>query len=502
MFDTGLPLHALPTVMQDAIRDVSLKTKAPTSMIMSAALASAAMACQQGFRVKRPDASACPLGLYFLQIAESGERKSTIDGMLMRWTKQVLDEIRPRFEDERVGAESRLVAWEHRMSNAQRKLKQQSQEGEEPPAATINLIKELLGIKPKIPKMPVLTYTDTTPEALVDGMSTSWPGACLHFDEGGQFFSNRIGSSFGLLNHLWGGSPYTTQRKSKENQILDEYSLTAMLWVQPVAFRKFMTKRGDEAMHIGTLPRFLMNMPVSTQGFRYKEPYLSLENETSGQCVALDRFTDLLKELFLASFSFSQRSPFVELKFHGDAHGIWRTFDNSIESALAMWHDDSSVRAAYAKLGEQIARLAAIFHCLEKTPGECISSYTLERAITVGLWYMQNYIKILSDEGELTVKGDAKKLLQWLDSRAAKQWATSAMQVDISVVELYRYGPSCLRKKERLLPAIRYAEQMGLVNFIRAKPAYFRVYRPINMQQPYAQQVSPTSPFLQSKSSF
>ena len=38
MFDfEQVPLNALPTVMQDAIRDVSLKTKAPTSLIMSAA---------------------------------------------------------------------------------------------------------------------------------------------------------------------------------------------------------------------------------------------------------------------------------------------------------------------------------------------------------------------------------------------------------------------------------------------------------------------------------
>lgn len=479
MFDPEqVPLHALPTVMQDAIRDVSLKTRAPISMIMSAALASAAMACQQGFRVQRPLASACPLGLYFLQIAESGERKSTVDGLLMRWNKQALDEIRPRFEDERLAAEARLMAWELQMRNARRKLEQQSQEGEEPLATTIDQIKELIRTKPKTPKMPVLTYTDTTPEALVEGMSSCWSGVCLHFDEGGQFFSNRIGSSFGLLNHLWGGSPYTTHRKSKDSHVLDAYSLTAMLWIQPIAFRKFMNQRGEEAMGIGTLPRFLMNMPISTQGNRYKEPYLSLENETSGKCLALDRFTDLLKDLFLESFSFGQRPPVVNLKYHGDAHGAWRTFDNSIEGALSRYQNDPSVRAAYAKLGEQIARISAIFHCLERTPGDLIDSYTLDRAMCVGHWYMNQYIKILGGEGEFTVQADAKKLSDWLNTRAAKRWSIPDPFVDIPLADVYRFGPNGLRKNDRLTPAIQYAESMQMIHYIRSKPAFFRVHRP------------------------
>ena len=76
-FDS-FPIHSLPLITQGAVIDAYTVTGVPAVLAAGAVLSAAAVACQGHLKVRSPIGSVCPLSLYFLHIAKSGERKTTV----------------------------------------------------------------------------------------------------------------------------------------------------------------------------------------------------------------------------------------------------------------------------------------------------------------------------------------------------------------------------------------------------------------------------------------
>src|SRR5687768_1406767 len=73
------PVDALPPLIRDAVEEVSGYVQAPVALIAASALAAVSTAVQTRFSVQRDAALSGPSTLYLLTVAESGERKSTVD---------------------------------------------------------------------------------------------------------------------------------------------------------------------------------------------------------------------------------------------------------------------------------------------------------------------------------------------------------------------------------------------------------------------------------------
>lgn len=73
------PIDAFPIIMRNAAYEEHNITKAPMAMIGSAMLSAVSLACQSKVDVERPGGLKGPTSLFFVTIAESGERKSAID---------------------------------------------------------------------------------------------------------------------------------------------------------------------------------------------------------------------------------------------------------------------------------------------------------------------------------------------------------------------------------------------------------------------------------------
>ena len=77
------PVEALGKVLGGAAQALHEDTKAPLALCAQSVLASASLATQAHFDIKLPWGELKPLSLFFLTVALSGERKTTIDKLVL-----------------------------------------------------------------------------------------------------------------------------------------------------------------------------------------------------------------------------------------------------------------------------------------------------------------------------------------------------------------------------------------------------------------------------------
>jgi len=92
------PVEALGTTIEEAVIEFKKYGKQPLSMIAGSALATASLACQGLADVGRDSQNIGPISLLVLTIAESGERKSSLDKAFSKalrdWEREKADEMK------------------------------------------------------------------------------------------------------------------------------------------------------------------------------------------------------------------------------------------------------------------------------------------------------------------------------------------------------------------------------------------------------------------------
>ena len=92
------PVEALGTTIEEAVIEFQGYGKQPLSMIAGSALATASLACQGLADVGRDSQNIGPISLLVLTIAESGERKSSLDKAFSKalrdWEREKADEMK------------------------------------------------------------------------------------------------------------------------------------------------------------------------------------------------------------------------------------------------------------------------------------------------------------------------------------------------------------------------------------------------------------------------
>lgn len=73
------PIQVLTPDLQQVIQRVNAETQAPLPLIASAVLCTIALSCQDLYEVSPKENMVFALCLFMIIIAESGERKSTVD---------------------------------------------------------------------------------------------------------------------------------------------------------------------------------------------------------------------------------------------------------------------------------------------------------------------------------------------------------------------------------------------------------------------------------------
>ncbi|MBX3325886.1 MAG: DUF3987 domain-containing protein, partial [Nitrospira sp.] len=450
------PLDALPNKIRSAVEEVRDFTQAPIALVASSALASLSASAQVHIDVKRADRLEGPTGLFILSIADSGERKSTVDsffsGPLRNYDRDEAEKAKPAL---RLHA-ARYAAWNAEREGILIAIKQAAKTGK----SLEDLKSKLSGIEsqqPVPPRVPRILHGDDTPEALSYALAKHWPSASVMTAEAGTLFGSHgmsadsVMRNLALLNTLWDGGTHQVGRRTSETYTVRGARLTLGLQVQAATLRTFLERSGGLARGTGFLARFLIAWPESTQGSRTFK-------ESPAAWPALDAFHRRISEILdipVTPDSEGALTPTI-VELEPEAKAAWVTFHDAIEEKLKTGGELCDVRDMASKIADNAARIAALFqYFCSNFSSSNVTFGQMEASCRIAAWYLHEARRFFSELALPPEFAWPARLETWLIKYCQKQTVT---RIKTGVVQ--QYGPGGLRTKAPLMAAVKQLENL------------------------------------------
>lgn len=464
------PINELPQIIRGAVLEVQEFTKAPVAMIAASAISTLSLAAQPHFNVMRAEKLIGPIGIYYMTIADSGERKSTCDNFFI--------EVIRRYENEQNKTGKKLFSeyqlmqesWNSKKDGLKDKIRQESKKRN----ATKELESELQQLeasKPKKPKTPSLLYADATPEALAYGLR-NWPSAGIITSEAGVVFGGHamnnesIMRNLALLNTLWDGGTIKYDRRSSDSFSVSGARLTMHLQIQHATLKEFINRAGLLARGMGFFARFLFSWPLSTQGTRSF-------SEAPQNWPDLELFHTRINEILnkeVVLHDNEELKPAI-LRFSAEGKAMWISLYNHIEEDLAFGKDLYDIRDIASKAADNVARLAALFHVLTNNNNLEIDLNNVQSAMLIVLWHLKEVKRFFE---ELCLSEELSNLIsldRWLIAYCLKNNTHFISRRDLQRL----VTPFRLRKKTILattLCELERSDRIKQINDDRKKLIY------------------------------
>lgn len=429
--------------------------QAPLPLIASSALSALSLAIQALVDVERDGQLSGPISLFTLTIAESGERKSTVDRRFTASAKQYEREQAEAMRPELERHKEMLAAWEAERNGMLDKIRSLAKDGK----PTDNIKRDLAdhaADKPEAPRVPTLFHDDVTPEQLKYELFKTWPSGGIISSEAGIVFgshgmsSDSVTRNLATLNVLWDGGAIKTGRRTSESFVMQGARLTMALQVQAATIKAFFEKAGTLARGTGFMARFLIAWPESTQGTRfYREPPEAMPH--------MAMFNQRIAEILNTPVPITDdgRLEPQMLTLSPEAKAAWITFHDAIEVQLCDGGDLSDVRDVASKSADNAARVAALFHVFSGAAGP-IDADTFESAASIVAWHLSEAKRFFCGLAVSDDVMDAAKLDAWLIEHCRAE--------QVQTVEKSRamqFGP--LRKADPLGAALKALEDLARV---------------------------------------
>jgi putative DNA primase/helicase len=411
------PLAALPGGIRDAVQEVVAFVQCPPALAACSALSALSLAAQSLADVKRADGLSGPMSLYFLAVAESGERKTTCDKAFLDGVRQWEGDCEQATQDEAASSRRDVAAWNEQREGILAAIRQAAKNGtdfSEHEAALLACERN----KPAAFRLPRLIRTDATPEALAHGLAHGWPSGGVMSSEAGIVLGGHgmkresVMRNLALLNSLWDGTTQRVERRGDGGTFtLTGARLTVGLAAQPEAVRQFMEGTNGLARGSGFTARFLIAAPKSTQGTRLFKP------SANGTALAsfASRLAGLLRNTAKPNASGALELP--TLDFDAQAFEVWRKFHDDVECELRPGGDLADVRDVASKAADNVARLAALFHVYRHGPSGRIGADEVRQAGFVVGWHLLQARAFLNDVAAPRHVSNARRLDAWLVDR-------------------------------------------------------------------------------------
>lgn len=381
------PIEALPELIRAAIEEVNDFHQTPIALTAVSALSLASVASQGYVDVARAEGFTGPVGLYFLTLAESGERKSSVDTRFRKPLDQFEAGKRSEFKLQQAKFETENADWEIKAQRAKNDL---SNDSPNSGAKSKSNLENYYLARPTRPSCQRLLYSDITPEALRENLSKRLPVGAIISSEAGIVFGSHgmnpesITRNLSQLNVLWDGVDLQSDRKQDSSYIhVQNPRFSMSLQVQPEVIRGFLSRAGALARGSGFLARFLVAQPPSTIGTRiFKDPPANWDKLNRYHA----RIATLLK-LPYATDEMGRLSPQL-LTFSSSAKIAWVQAHDEIEGMLADGEELRVIRDFGSKAADNIARLAAILHFVQHGHETEIGLDSVKSAIKIVSWHL------------------------------------------------------------------------------------------------------------------
>lgn len=457
------PLDALPDTVREAVEEVTSFVKCPISLAATSALSAISIACQALVDVRRADRLQGPMSLYTLVIADSGERKTTVDRYFTEAIRQYEAEQREALAPEIKRYEAEIAAWQAQRDGILYAIKNAAKSGKQ--REKLETLKaELVGLertRPESPRIPRLLLGDETPENLAWSLAKVWPSGGVLSSEAAVVLGahgmgrDSIMRNLGFLNVLWDGGVHSIGRRTSESFVVRGARLTVGLMVQEATLRDFFLRSGELARGTGFLARFLIAWPQSTQGYRfYAEP--------PKEWPALSAFNRCMSDILNNSAPIDGDGALTPevLPLSPAAKKAWIEYHDAIEAELRDGGEYYDVRDVAAKSAENAARLAALFQMFEHGVSE-ITLDCFERASIIAAWHLHEARRFFGELALPPEMVDAARLDTWLTEYCRREGVTS-----VGKNTARQYGP--LRDGARLDAAIRELASLDRLQLVKS----------------------------------
>jgi hypothetical protein len=438
------PIDALGP-LKGYVEYVRGRTLAPSAISAQSALSVASLAVM-GFADVETLVGSCPTALYFLSIANSGERKSTCDSFFMKPIRNYESEaaVLQAKAMERWADESAIWKAKHA------ELIKQAKDGDE-------LAKEGLkdlGPQPVPPPSGDIVVTEPTFEGLTRAFKEGRPALGIFADEGGQFLGGNAMNSenrqktLTALNDLWGGNPIKRTRQGDGGFTLAGRRLAIHLMIQPSIAKAFMAD--TQTVDTGFLPRFLITHPVSTIGTRLQA------DVRADDFIGMSHFDHKLEGILNTKLPMNERT--LELKprvlaLSPEARQLLSTYSDEVELKQAPNQHYRNITGFASKSAEQAARLAGVLTLWADLHAQEVSAETMQDAITLARYYLEEACRLINGAKVDAEIERAEKLRVWL----LETWT----EPEILNREVVQSGPNCVRDSKAAKKAIQILVDHG-----------------------------------------
>lgn len=431
------PVHVFPLVIRNAICEVEQHTQAPLPLIAASILGAVSIASQNGIDVCRLNKLRSPTSLFILTLAESGERKSTVDKLLMGPLYHLEEQLFAQYQQEIAVWRNDEVIFNAEKKAMMSKIKSDISRNKNA-VGTNERLKALLAAYPAEPIRYKLIFNDATPAAIKDYLCEGWRAVGIMSDEAGTIFNGYTLNELPFINKMWDGSTHSVERKSSPERLIKDARLTLSLMVQPEIFKGYLERKGDTAKGIGFFARCLICQPSSTQGYRQiTSPVSSSEH--------LPVFHNRLMEIVNSSIASFGENERICLRFSPEAEQRWIAFYNKAESEMGLLGSLSDFKDYASKVADNMARIAALLHYFTGNEGD-ISLVAVEAAVEICAWYVDEYVRLFSKPDELTlVSSEADELFSWI-----KEYCYKCVLPYIRKTTILQFGPNRFRHRSKL----------------------------------------------------
>jgi putative DNA primase/helicase len=403
------------------------------------------------------------VSLFLMVIAESGERKSACDNLVLKAIKKLNDEYFCHDKEQNKEYVNALSIWNSQNNGLHQALTHASKNGE----STDDLkekIKTHSLTKPEQPKGTTFLYEDATIEALTKGLYFNSPSGGIFSSEAGVVFGghgmNKDNSTRNMatLNKLWDDDSIIVDRSDvSKNMLLTGRRLTLCLATQESTVRAFFDGTNGLARGTGFGARFLIAWPKSTQGTRlYKAP--------PSHWPHLTRFSNHIIRLLNTDLVIDELTGALQpytLHLSAAAQNAWIEFYNDTEQELCTGGELTDIKDVTSKAADNVARIAALFHVYEHGITGNISEDHLRSAGRIMFWHLMESKRFFSDLSLSKELRHATMLDNWLLNYCREHQTT-----EISTRTIKQLCPNALRTKSNFDDAISHLIDLNRVKIV------------------------------------
>lgn len=366
------PLEALGSILGEAAKQLAYHVQVPEEMAGQSVLAAAGLVAQAHINVQRGSIGVSPVSIFCISVAESGDRKSTVDRLALAPIRSYESERALAFSAKEQKYKAEMEAWELRRNSIIKLCSKPKAElsADEQKRLSERLFQLELS-KPRAPSRSNITFSEPTSEGIWKHYIQGDPSAGLFSDEGISFFSGHgmndeaKGRTIHILSKLWDGDPITRTRGSEgESGSLANRRLSSHLMIQPVIASKVLSDPLLQGQ--GVLARFLICHEPSIAGSRLLSDRDLEKGANSDPAIA--KYSQKLTNLLNRPLKINESTGELQLTIFalsGKALDAWCALHDGIEEQLRADGRFIDIKAFASKAAENAARIAAILAFVE-----------------------------------------------------------------------------------------------------------------------------------------